>query len=432
MLASDQERDQSCSGAKILIEKYWGLFRSNFHCDSRFFVAQFLVLAIVVAMTRAFALVVLFEVILWILFVAYGPLRREFVSALNDPRVYMIMIFWLWVAVAGFWGVAEIGERIDEWWSWRKLLLVPFCFVLFRGTSVKRVLMLTLIAACTPYMIFSWLGSVDLVTLDRQPRHLLENHSTQGIMFATAAFFACMILLESDLRWHHRLILAFLILGFVSNILIVLTGNSSYLALVAGVVVLAHRAFARNLFWVGAAGLLSLALLFVFETPRTQILKAYGDVVEAKNLDAEVSSLGIRVVMWENTVKMIKDRPLFGTGSGSFKYGYAEQVRDIEGWRGGPSDNPHQQYLQIAAEQGLIGLTLFIWALVVWLIPLKWSSISSYQYCGLAVLLGCFLNSFFNGHFSSFVEGRLVWISLAVLLVNTYDFNRPINARRGG
>lgn len=414
---------------RILIEQYWKLFRLNFHADSWFFIAQVLVLGIVIAMTRAFALVVLFEFILCILFLAYGPLRREFLSAIKDPRVFMIMIFWLWVAIAGFWGVAEIGERVDEWLSWRKLLLVPFCFVLFRDTSVKRALMLTLIVACTPYMIFSWLGSLELVTLDRQPQHFLENHSTQGIMFATATFFACMILLEWDLRWHHRLILAFLSLGFVSNIFIVLTGNSSYLALLAAVFVLAHRVSARSLLGAGAVGLTVLALLFVFENPRTQILKAYGDAVEAKNPDAELSSLGIRVIMWENTVKMISERPMLGTGSGSFKYGYAEQVKDIEGWRGKASDNPHQQYLHIAAEQGLIGLILFIGALVVWLVPLRWSSISSFQYCALAILLGCFLNSFFNGHFSSFVEGRLLWIGLASFFVGACASEGSISER---
>lgn len=403
-----------CFGGRVLTKKYWQEFRLNFHADPWFFLAQVLVLGIVVAMTRAFALVVLFEFMLWILFLVYGPLRREFVAALRDPRVFMIMIFWLWVAIAGLWGVAPIGERFEEWLSWRKLLLVPFCFVLFREASVKRMLMLTVILICTPYMIFSWLGFLELVALDRLPQHLLENHSTQGIMFTAAAFFACIVILEWDLTSYYRLILVLLTIGFVSNIFVVLTGNSSYLALLAATFVLAVRIFGTRVAYVGGVSLAVFALLFAFENPRTQIFKAYGDAVEALNPETQhATSLAIRVVMWNNTMDMIAKRPLLGTGSGSFKYGYQEQVKNFEGWRGKLSDNPHQQYLHIAAEQGLVGLMLFFGALLAWLVPLQWNSMSNFQYCALAIFLGCFLNSFFNGHFSSFVEGRLLWVSLA-------------------
>ena len=81
-------------------------------------------------------------------------------------------------------------------------------------------------------------------------------------------------------------------------------------------------------------------------------------------------------------------------------------------------DDPHQQYLHIGAEHGLVGLFLFFLAIGCWLLT-KVPKRPIFFVAGIAVLLGTMANGLANGHFSAFVEGRFVWITVAAYLAGT-------------
>ena len=78
--------------------------------------------------------------------------------------------------------------------------------------------------------------------------------------------------------------------------------------------------------------------------------------------------------MWDNTLDMIGDKPLLGSGAGSFEddYGKVAQAK-ATGWRAKRSSDPHQQYLHIAAEFGLVGLGFFLLFLASLLLGFKLS-----------------------------------------------------------
>ena len=77
-------------------------------------------------------------------------------------------------------------------------------------------------------------------------------------------------------------------------------------------------------------------------------------------------SINTRLLIWRNTYQMIKDKPLLGLGIGTFKMNYldyqAEFLKNnpdyIKYWTF-PRD-AHNEYLQIGAELGLLGLGIFI------------------------------------------------------------------------
>ena len=60
------------------------------------------------------------------------------------------------------------------------------------------------------------------------------------------------------------------------------------------------------------------------------------------------SSMGIGWVYWEYTLRMISNKPIFGSGSGRFSTDYAEIVKNAKGWRAWVTDYPHQQYTLVA------------------------------------------------------------------------------------
>jgi O-antigen ligase len=391
-------------------------FRQQLHPDRGVAIAQGLILLNLVAMTRAFALVNLIELVLWLLFLFNRTLRQRFVESLKDPRIALVMLFWGWVALSMLWSPAPWAERLDDWLSWRKLLLFPMAFSVFREDSAKRLVWWVLIGVAAGYMVMSWLGFWGVVTLDRAPQNLLENHATQGIIFATAAFCASVLLSEPKQALWKRIVFCVLIIGFVSNILLILTGRSSYVFLLICAMGAGYLLFPRyRTMAVVAAFLLAATGLAVSDTARTRIGQAISEMQDAFTSE-KYTSLGIRTVMWVNTIEVIKQSPVLGSGAGGYSHTYAQVVDGRSDWRGLVTNDPHQQYLHITAEYGLIALGIFLGA--IGLIACSRQS-SIYVVVGLTVLAGTLVNGFANGHFATFVEGRLIWLMLGTMLASS-------------
>ena len=115
---------------------------------------------------------------------------------------------------------------------------------------------------------------------------------------------------------------------------------------------------------------------------------------------------------------MIKNKPILGSGAGSFEIDYSEIAESRStGWRAGRSNDPHQQFLHIAAEYGLVGLILLAAFLgsLTYRLRIDFSSIF-----GVSILLGFCATSLFNGHLNSLVEGRIFWILVPLFLSGSY------------
>lgn len=410
----------------ILVSKSSDFFT---HIEDRpQFVAQLLVLGIVISMTRAFALTSLLEVMLWCFFAFNASLRRRLAEALQDTRVLLVLGFWLWIAISSIWSDAPMQERFIDWWSWRKLSLVPICFALFKSEPSRVALGVVIIFTCAVFAIFSWLGYLEIVSLDRPPSQLLENHSTQGVLFTGSALLSVLFLKHTNNRLI-QILLSMLIAVFVLNVIIVVTGRSGYLFLI---VCSAYVGFVElrkyGLRWLVIPPLLVIIGLTASDTANRRILQAYNEatqVVLSPKSDSVTpehgTSVGHRVLMWVNTITLIRDRPILGTGSGGYKIAYGDLVEGLEGWRGRVIDDPHQQYLHIAAEYGLLGLVIFLCAIASWLFT-RPDVRTPFYFAATGILLGTLANGFANGHFSTFVEGRFVWIVVPAFLAGSPDY----------
>ena len=74
------------------------------------------------------------------------------------------------------------------------------------------------------------------------------------------------------------------------------------------------------------------------------------------------SSVGLRLEFYRNSMEMLKERPLLGTGTGGFAIGYAEHVTS-KGMVA--TDNPHNAFLLVGVELGVLGLAVLMRLLFV-------------------------------------------------------------------
>jgi len=86
----------------------------------------------------------------------------------------------------------------------------------------------------------------------------------------------------------------------------------------------------------------------------TPVFEKFGKVKD----DADMAAM--RPVMWSDSMKIVRDFPITGTGFGSFVHIYPK-YRSISAE--GVLDHAHNDYLELFAEGGFIGVALFGWFL---------------------------------------------------------------------
>ncbi|MCR4373591.1 MAG: O-antigen ligase family protein, partial [Acidobacteria bacterium] len=136
-----------------------------------------------------------------------------------------------------------------------------------------------------------------------------------------------------------------------SRVAMLAAAVSGLLALVAGAVGASGRARWLGFASAGAVVVAAAAAAVVYPQGRNL------------NVSASVES---RTVLFRTGVQMVKDSPVFGIGIGRFhelseQYGSSDISRILGVRR--TRDNAHNNYLQVAAESGIVGLAAFGWML---------------------------------------------------------------------
>jgi O-antigen ligase len=339
------------------------------------------------------------------------------------------------VALAMLWADVPWRERWTANVSWRKLWMIPIALALMGPAVWKQRLAIAYVGVCGFAAAISF-GIV--VATGRLPTSvfdlagsLLRNHSAQSMAFAAATFVALWLAADPALARPWRRAAAAAAGLFVLNMVFVTPGRSGYLALV---VVLGVMAAFSLRSWRGALAAAVVAALFVAAMgvsplARDRIALAASEWSNAATL-TEPTSMGIRAVLYENTLEIVRERPLFGTGTGGFGDVYAAHVKQkYTDWRVLPTVDPHNQYLFFLAEQGIFGLVAFLVFIAAGLADrgdgTRWRVVA------VGLLLGWCATSMLSSHFKTFAEGHLVTLFLGAMLARPVPgFDRTVRGHR--
>jgi len=124
-----------------------------------------------------------------------------------------------------------------------------------------------------------------------------------------------------------------------------------------------------------------------------------------------------RLEYWRRSLRIIKDYPVFGCGLNTYALVAGRYNVGLGGY-------PHNSYLQMAAEIGLIGVLVFLWMLFVLFrdsiralrqVKIQTNKILIFGF--LTGLLGFLIHSFFDTNLYSVQLGSLFWVIMGVIVV---------------
>lgn len=194
---------------------------------------------------------------------------------------------------------------------------------------------------------------------------VFKEYTQQGLATLMLACMAAATAAATRSKALQRLCLATAGLALL-NVTMVLESRTTYLTLLPLVVYWAWWGVRRwQLDWrlLLAALLAAMAVLaLAWSTPVVQ-KRLVGAIPQEIGLylhEHQATSAGIRLELWRRTVPIIASAPLLGHGLHQWAPLYEASIAGLPDFKAFDMGHPHQEMLLIAAEQGLLGLAIYL------------------------------------------------------------------------
>jgi O-antigen ligase len=290
--------------------------------------------------------------------------------------------------------------------KYAELLFIPLLISMVIDLRQREWALLALAAGLIVTLFLSFalmMGFVPtggLIKGDASNPFVFKKHITHNVLMAFGVLLFAVQAWKSQgnrQRWGWT-VFAFLAAG---NVLLMVQGRTGYVVL-AGLALLALYVY---LGWRGVAAatvLLTVAFAGAYAVSTAfhqRVDLVASGVTQWDPRTAAHDPIGERLEFYEHTIEIIRDHPLIGVGTGGFPQAYAERV----GQAGlTATRNPHNQYLLIMAQVGVVGLCLLLWLFVQqWLSSLGFADGGDRllaQGLVITMVVGCLFNSLLIDH----------------------------------
>lgn len=311
-----------------------------------------------------------------------------------------------------------IPESEKLLFKYADLLFVPIFAYYFREQKFRQYslyafgISLALILTLSYFLKFGVIGPTGLLKGSEQSPIVFKFRVTQNYLMAFGAFTFAWLAINAPRKSAMRPVFVCAAILSSINVAFMVAGVTGYITL-AALVGWTMASLLPRKFALGGLVLAAILAVILLSVPNPILNRAESIGREFQAWSPGVaqrdSSTGLRLEFWGNTLKIIADSPILGVGTGGFTSAYAKKVNGTDMV---PATNPHNEYLMITTQIGLLGLIVMIALFVT-----QWraaSRLSSPMECNLArglvlaMSIGCLFNSFLMDH----AEGLFyAWLS---------------------
>ncbi|MFS4549573.1 O-antigen ligase family protein [Comamonas resistens] len=194
---------------------------------------------------------------------------------------------------------------------------------------------------------------------------VVGDYITQNLFTCLFVILAIDSFIKSTKKYHKIFFIIAALLG-VHAILFLSIGRTGYVLLTVSLGVYALWAIQSKLKWlvlIGLAGVVSLAIYssdHASQRVQLAMTEATNAVDSIKNDKVpDLTSIGARIYMWDQSLNIVSQKPIFGWGIGSYPQRWCTTVPEV--WCNETAKyHPHNQYLMFWIELGFPGVILFL------------------------------------------------------------------------
>ncbi|MGH8603894.1 MAG: O-antigen ligase family protein [Gammaproteobacteria bacterium] len=359
------------------------------------------------AVATAFSLVVstalcTVTMMLFLVFwIASGGYRAKLAQIRTHPIAISSLALLLMLTLGVLYSSATIAQALDTLRSYRELLYIPLLLTAFNEQQWQRRGYYTFLVAMGLTLILSYCKLFGWPPLGppEQEYTVFKGRIAHGLLMAYAIYlWAEHFMQQGRWRWLWGILAA---LGLV-NLLLMIGGRTGYFVFFALIVLFMYRHWR----WRGvlASGMIVVGLALVAYYSSDIFRARMGEMMlDLKGPVPEAVTPGrLRLEFYSNTLGLIMRHPVLGGGTGSFIPEYAELAKEKDLY---PTNNPHNEFLLITTQVGLLGLMLLLmlgyrqWRMSYGLRP-------EFSAAAQALIVTMAIGSLFNSLLLDFTEGH--------------------------
>ncbi len=308
--------------------------------------------------------------------------QEQLRNLIYHPITVAVLIIFSLYCLGALYSIGSSAEIQQALRKMSRLLYIPLLIPLFSMAKWRRYASLAFLAAVFISIVSNmYLGQV-----------FFKDNIFTSLFVAYAIF----VLAHYAVTYpKYRLLSALMICLFTYYLLFINIGRSGQLLLLVLYLLFSWQRYGAKFKYQVISILVfvsiiaaSLILPSSFSARQALALQELNNYLQLGNAAADNSSTGTRLAFAANALELIKQRPVFGWGTGSFAQANAQNIP--------PTVNPHNQYLLTGVELGLVGICSLIY-LFITLIKHFWGSKDLDAYLGtglvLAIAIGCMANS---------------------------------------
>lgn len=284
--------------------------------------------------------------------------RENALAYLKQPIVSsalaLIVLFSLGLLYSqGYW-----HDAFHFWNKYLKVIYPLFFLPLFIDATWRRYAISALIIGVVIAEIFTYLRYFEFISLGLSHTYHWFVHDIDGSFIVAFVCYVLLNLIADDKKNRWWYILAFIFIGF--DLFFLNQERTGYLVFtfLAGLFLLQRLGRKGFLMGLLIIPLTIGGLYFSSNTFHHRVNLIFSDMAGYAKGDA-TTSIGLRLAFAEYSVKIIKNSPVLGSGTGSFPKLYQQlQGPKLDGgtWPG----HPHNEYISILLQIGVVGFLFFL------------------------------------------------------------------------
>lgn len=327
--------------------------------------------------TSALSILAILIFLLWLI---EGRFKEKMVAIAANP-VVMAVLLYLSLLVVGLLWTSDLSNGWSVLQKNWKLMLLPV-FITAMRPSLRRITLGSFVAGMTVAMIITYLAWFGLIqSAEINPARLTRGtfHVVYNPMLAFAIYLLAHEVLWGKVKGIGRWTLLGLVAVMTVNMFIT-EGRCGQLVFFVLLALLCLQIFRKHIFRALLIVALSLPLLFMIAYQASPVFHGRVDrgVSKVRQFQNNPNtSVGLRLLFWQNSWEIITHNLWIGVGTGDFPTAYAT-INRKNSPRFVATDNPHNQFVLAGCQLGLLGITSLMAIFIIQMIQGKLRTLSPY------------------------------------------------------